>query len=230
MGGFIAPITKGLVDLAKEATEHIGAVEHIFEKTEQGKFLLNDYKNIYQPTKAQLVEKMGYDSLARAKADPAKPKVNLGQIHSDASKAARHAWLGPKDSLGVTLAASVEKQHGTAAAQSLSNAVAFLLKDYVNPAEATNVKGALVKGGEPYSSFKRNVRAAGVPIESSPSYTPVGPKERAVTGAIYQTFSPLMVVPHIATLANGMFGSSPQEFLGGVAKAATKGLHAGIDD
>lgn len=234
MGGFVSGLARTATDaiskVASVAQEHIGSVDHVFERTDEGKLFLNDYKNIYQPTKAQLVETLSKKALTTAQADPAKPKVDLGQIHSDASKAARQALLGPKDALGVTLAASIEKKHGLAAAQSFSNGVAFLLKDYVNPADATTVKGALVKGGEPYSSFKRNVRAGGVAVDSSPSYTPPGKIERAVTGAIYQTFSPLMVVPHIATLANGMFGSSPMEFLQGVAKASTKGLHAGIDD
>ena len=49
MGGFSSAIG----DVAKTLSEHVGAVEHVFERTDEGKLLLNDFKNIYQPTKAQ---------------------------------------------------------------------------------------------------------------------------------------------------------------------------------
>jgi hypothetical protein len=216
--------------VASTVSEHMGAVEDVFNRTEQGKMLVSDYKNIYQPVKAQLVESLSKQALDRAKADPTTPPINVGQIHSDASKAARHAWLGPKDSLGVTLAASVEKQHGVAHAQSLSNAVAFVLKDRVDPMAGSTVEGAAKrKIASPYSSFKANAVKAGVGLTSiEPSYTPPGHIERAVTSAIYSTFSPLMVIPHIATIINGALGSDPQTFLQGVSKSIGKSLSEGI--
>lgn len=234
MGGFAS----GLVDAASAATkefaEHIGAVSHIFKDTPEGTMLHNDALNIFQPVKMQLKENLLKTRVEAAKIDPAKPPVNIGEISSESNKGARHAWLGPKDALGVTLVSSVEKKYGLAKAQSLSNAIAFVLKDHVDPNNPSTVQGAIAAGrkggGTPYSSFKENVRQAGIPLDTTPTFTPAGKKERAVTSAIYQTFAPLMVVPHIATIANGLFGSTPSQFLEGTTKAATKILGSGMDD
>lgn len=239
MGGFTSVIADAGSQFAKTISEHLGAVSHVFEHSDEGKMLLEDAKNIYQPTLKQSVEVQTKAALDTAKADPAKPKIDMGKIHGNAQKVAREAWLGPKDSFGATLVASVEKKHGIAHAQSLANGIAFLLKDYVDPLasrEGELAEEAVAKNRgkaqAPFSSFKKNVYKAGVPLTSiEPSYTPVGATantlgqyERPVTAAIYQTFSPLMVVPHIATIVNGLFGSDPATFLKGIAEPIAKSL------
>lgn len=220
-----------VLNMGADALEHTTAVSHILQQHDEGRMFLNDYKSIYLPTKAQTTEALSKRALEIAAQDPAKPKINEGEIHTNASKAARHALLGPKDGLGVTLAASIEKKHGAASAQSFSNAVAFLLKDYVDPMTSEHSGfNARNKIQAPYSSFKKNVVNAGVGLTSvAPSYNPRGPIERAVTGAIYQTFSPLIAIPHIATTFNGLFGSDPATFLTGLSKSLGKSMDANID-
>ena len=234
MGGFASGLADAASVAAKEFAEHIGAVEHIFKDTPEGTILHRDALNIYQPTKARIKEGLLADQYHKAIVDPKKPNIDIGKISSDSAKGARAAWLGPKDSIGATYVSSVEKKYGLAKAQSLSNAIAFTLKDYVDPNNPKTVQQALASGkkggGNPYSSFKENVRQAGVPLDTSPVYVPAGPKERAITSAIYQTFAPLMVVPHIATIANGLFASTPAQFIKGSAEAATKIMGSGMDD
>lgn len=239
MGGFGSAIGDAAEQLGKTVAEHLGAVSHVFEHTDEGRMLLNDARNIYQPIVKQSVETLTKQHLATAKADPLKPQINIGEIHTQAAKVGREAWLGPKDSFGATLVASVEKKHGTAAAQSLSNGIAFILKDFHDPLahrEGEVAEEAVAKGRgmaqAPFSSFKKNMVKAGVNLSSvEPSYTPpgatsntLGKYERPVTSAIYQTFSPLMVVPHIATIVNGMFGSDPITFLKGISEPIAKSL------
>lgn len=239
LGSTLAKGASKALEMGANVLEHTAAVEHIFKRTDEGQIFLEDYKNVYQPTMAQSKEALGKAALARVAADPAKPKIDVGEIHSQAAKISRHELMGPKDGLGVTLAASIEKKHGPLAAQSFSNAVSFLLKDYVDPmAEGRGTlagpeglaRASKYKVQAPYSSFKKNVVKAGVALNSvAPSFTPKGPIEKAVTNALYQTFSPLIVVPHLATTFNGLFGSDPITFIKGITKPLGQSLAKGID-
>lgn len=259
MGAFSAigeGISKGLSKLADAG---VAAIDHSFEAHDEGKFTKDRLNNVYFPVLNQTREALSKHALDIADQEKAHLKVFMdsgqtgpapivnpidhGKIHAEAVKAARYETFGPKDGLGVTLAASIEKKHGVLAAQNYSNALAFIMKDYVDPmtnrSQAPGIsQSQKYKIQAPYSSFKKNAVSAGVGLTSiEPSYIPKGAdqrsvfgrKEKAITNAMYQAFSPLIMVPHLATVFNGLFGANPVVFMKALAKSLGPGLDSKID-
>lgn len=232
MGGFGAVIGS----LAEKAGP---ALADVLERTVSAKTVLNYtkegsaiaqrfpiYQQVYKQTEEALLPGALKEHAERAKIyeqqakvgasgpGPRYPAFDTKDIHIKASRTAREALLGPKDALGVVTANAIARNHGTYHAQAFSDTMAFLLKD--------NTKGQL--RGYPTAAatvdkslFKERVMNSGVPLKNSnPTYQPNAEWENSVKSFLYQTFSPLIAVPHVATVFNGLLGTDPGTFLKGV--------------
>jgi len=211
-----------------EAKVNFRAVEHVFDRTDEGKIAKDLINNKFFPVAGATTETLNKTAIKNFH-DPAHPdylkKVDIGKNISAGKKAGRYAAGRPDDARFINLVQSVEKRHGISEAQNLSNALAFTLKDYVDPLAKNEGERAEIKtkfrqrGSEPYSPLKRRILKAGVPLtDTTPSYTPPIKAERALTGVMYQTLSPLMVVSHLGSVFNGMLGSEPRIFISSLAK------------
>jgi hypothetical protein len=168
--------------------------------------------------------------------------IDIGGISSKNQQRARYAVGGPMDANWVTLAKSVERKQGGAAARSFTNALALNLKDYKNPAEHldTNTVGGFYAGKKaggmaPYSPLKQNVKMAGVDIKDTrPSFTPSGKGQwggplETVSNVLHGAMAPLAAIAHTGTTVNAILGTDTKTFLKSSAQAMTFQLGQNID-
>lgn len=152
--------------------------------------------------------------------------VKMDQIFSDAAAMARENYLGKGDALGITTAAAIAKNHGPAAAEAFSDSMAFILKDTASVKLGKGEFSPTIK----YSTFKARAIRAGVPLANAdPAWVARTKLEKIVSGFTYATFSPLIAVPHLSSVFNGLFGTDSKTFLQGTAKAMMDGLGRNSD-
>jgi hypothetical protein len=231
MGGFAS----ALGDLAAKGVEHIGdalthvrAVGSVLEGTEGGAVTKQLLDNHYIPSyKQSLSVQLEPELRARTGPDgkprPNMPPIDMKTIHSNAAKYAREQLAGKGDSFLIQTAQGIEKKHGIKSAQVYADTMAFILKD--------NTQGQLKNGATTsISTLKSNMMKAGVGLKNAdPTWFPKTGAEKAVTNAMYQAFSPLIVIPHATTVFNGLFGSDPATFIKGAFHTVAQTLESQPD-